>query len=201
MKEENYESYIIEDDEKDDAPRLTMWSIIPRVMVTPESGWDLARRKGPSPDIATLRFLLPFCLVTGASNFLCYLYPGQHTFAGILVGAVITFCSFFLSYYVSVLCEKLFLPKEARDFPFTQYGKLLTMTGVASLAFFHILTQALPMLDVILEFLPLWTIFIVYSGMKNAGYVYDKQIYIVGVICIVIVCSPVLVEWLFSLFV
>lgn len=196
----DFENYIIEDEDEKRAPRLTMWSIVPRIMIMPASGWALARKNGPSPEIATIRFLLPMSLAAGISNFFTYFYPGRNSFTTVLVGAVITFCSFFLAYYIALLLQKLFLPKEGRDLPATSYGKLLTMTGIGTLALFHILTQALPMLDVILEFLPLWTIFLLYTGLKNTGVNNEKFVYALGVVCIVVVCSPYLVEWIFSLF-
>ena len=207
---EDFESYSIEDDEDDESfrpedsgggKRLTMWTIVPRTMIMPTSGWELARESGPSPELATIRFFLPLCLISGASVFLSKFYPGQETFASLLVEAVISFCSFFLGYYMAIVFAKLFLPKEARGFPLTKYGRLLTMTGVSTLAIFHILFSALPMFDFVFEFLPLWTIFLLYKGIHPDDIGKERYPLSLGVMCVVVICSPILVEWIFSLFV
>lgn len=199
---EDFDSYVIEDEEEEKgAPRLTMWSIFPRIMTMPTTGWEMLRKRGPNPDVAAVRFLLPICLLAGGSNFFRYLYPGSPSFAAVLVEGVISLCGFFLGYYISLLLERIFMPKEARDFPATAYGKLLNMVGIATLALFYILAKALPMLDVIFEFLPLWTIFLIYVGMKNTGGNEEKHVYSLAAVCIIVICSPYLVNWILSLFV
>lgn len=203
MKEENFESYSIEDDEEEGrtVKRLTMWSLMPRIMSAPSSGWQRTLEKGPSADIAVIRFLLPMALLSGGSDFFSLLYSVQASLEGVLVSGVISFCSFFLGYYMALVFAKVFLPKEDKGFPNTNYGRLLTMAGVATLAIFHILFKALPMFDFIIEFFPLWTIFLIYRGMKIAELRSDKSTFVLGVMCMVIICSPVLVEWVLSLFV
>lgn len=205
---EDFESYRIEDEENDQpAKRQTMWSIVPQIMISPASGWAKAAECGPSPEIATLRFLLPLCLVSGASVFLTLLYP-RHSgvlnedgaFTVLLVNAVIQFCSFFLGYYVALVMCKLFLPKDVKQLPTTAFGKLLIMTGTGTLAFFHILFELFPMLDFILVFLPLWTIFLLYKGMERSDMRSDKSILAIGVVCVVTIAGPTLVEWILALF-
>lgn len=210
---EDFESYRIEDDEEEngaghgEVKRFTMWTIVPRIMTMPSSGWEMARHNAPSPELATVRFLLPLSLLSGFSVFLTFLYPRQKGFISeengftvLLVNAVIQFCSFFLGYFLALVLAKLFLPKDVRDIPSTPFGKILTMTGTATLAFFHILYEAFPMLDFILVFLPLWTIFIVFKGMDYTGVRSEKHILSVGVMCLVVVTGPTLVEWVLALF-
>ena len=198
----DFENYRIEDEEEKDIKRITLWSVILRVMTMPTSGWERVKKRGPSPDIASLRFLLPVSLLSGASEFFSLLYqPGQVEFAGIMVAGVISFFSYFLGYYLSLLLAKLFLPKVARYFPSTDYGKLVAMTGVSSLAIFHLVYKALPIFDFILEFLPIWTIFMVFKGMQIAGIEPEKAAFSMGVMCLVVIASPVLLESILSLFV
>lgn len=209
---EDYENYSIEDEEEDEIekpaePRYTMWTIVPRIMVTPTSGWAMAKNNGPSPELAIIRFFLPLCIITGVSVYFNLLYPRQsgvlndkNALTTLLVNAVIQFCSFFIGYYLALVMAKVFLPKDTRQLPHTPYGKLLIMTGVATLAFFHILFEALPMFDSILVFLPLWTIFILFKGMEYGKIKSDKSILAIGVICVVTIASPTMIEWILLLF-
>lgn len=178
----------------------TMWSIFPKIMMMPSSGWERTLENGPQPEIAVLRFLLPMCLLAAGSEFFTLLYHSQLSFTDLLVNSVITFCSFFLGYYIAILFAQLFMPKDARTFPQTDYGRLLTMTGIVSLAFFHILFMALPMFDFVFEFLPLWTVFIIYKGMRIMVVSKERQTLALGVMCIVIICSPLVIDWFFALF-
>lgn len=202
---EDFENYQIEDDEEEEGQspgrKGTMWTIVPQIMIMPASGWEKARVKGPSAEIATVRFFLPLCLLSGFSVFLSKLYPGQLSFQGLLVEAVISFFSFFLGFYVALVIAKALLPKDARHFIPTNYGRLLTMTGVSTLAMFHILFEAFPMFDFIWEFLPLWTIFLIFRGTSAKEMHTDQYPLALGVLCVVIICSPILLEWIFSLFV
>lgn len=201
----DFESYNIEDEEKtvkEEERRQTLWSLFPRILTMPASGWERVKRNGPSPDIATLRFLLPVSLLSGASELFTMIYqPGQHEFSDILVAGFIFFFSYFLGYYLSLVFAKMFLPKAAKFFPSSNYGKLLTMTGVATLAIFHILYKVLPFFDFVLEFLPIWTIFLIFKGMRISDIEPEKNAFSMGVMCVVIIACPVLMEWILTIFV
>lgn len=199
-KKDNFDNYLIEDDE-DDRKRYTMWSIMPVAMVNPQLGWSRARDEGPTPEIATLRFFIPICIFAALADFLIYLYPGQYTFPGVLVGSVVTLCSFFIGYYLSLVLTRLLLRKHSKSLPATDYGKLLIMGSTATLAFFHILMRAFPMFDFILEFLPLWTIYLVFEGIRQDHHDQEYSIFSIGMVCLIIICSPILIEWILSLFV
>lgn len=195
----NFESYNLE--EENDIKRQTMWSLVPRVMTMPTSGWERMQKHGPSPEIAIIRYLFPISLLSGGAEFFSLVYPGQVELSSVLVAGVIQFCSFFIGYFFALILAGLFLPKAAKGFPATQYGKLLTMTAVSTLAIFHLLFKALPMFDFVFEFLPIWTIFLVYKGMLIAGIQKEKAAFSMGVMCLVTIASPVIVAWVFSLFI
>lgn len=168
-------------------------------MTMPSSGWEMVMDRGPKPEIAVLRFLLPVSVLSGVSDFFNLIYMVDCTFTELLVSAVITFCSFFIGYYLSLVFCKLLLPKDAGHFPVSPYGKLIILFSTATLAFFHILMQAIPMFDFIFEFLPIWTVYLIYKGMKMVVVSAEKQTYAIGLTCIVTICSPFLIEWFLSL--
>lgn len=202
---EDFESYNIEDDEEEmpSDERRTMWSLLPAIMFTPSSGWAKVRNSGPSPDIATIRFLLPLSIISGAACFLSLLYPHESDaggFAVMLVEAVIELCSMFIGYFVALVTAKLFLPKEDKNTITTNYGKLLIMTGVATIAIFHVFYVAFPMLDFILGFLPIWTIFIQIKGMEQIKFRSDKKLLSMAVIILATVAAPAVIEWILTLF-
>lgn len=173
----------------------TMWGLVPRIMINPASGWRMTMEYGPLPEVALLRFLLPLSVLSGLSEFFVYLYEVQLAFSDVLVSAVINFCSFFLGYFVALLFTMWAFPKEARPFVKTPYCKLMIMTGMGTLALFHIVFMALPMFDFLLEFLPLWTVFLIYEGMRLKSVSESRQTYATGAICVIVICTPFLIEW------
>ena len=199
MKKEDIDSYVIEDDEKP-VNIYTMWSIVPRIMVMPGPGWKRLWNHGPLPEVAGVRFLLPLSILSGASEFFVYLYQVQLVLADVLVSAVIQFCSFFLGYFLSLLLMKLAMPKDSKEFVDSHYAKLMVMTGIGTLALFHIIFMALPMFDFIIEFFPLWTVYILYEGMRQKHVSQSMQLYATGALCVIVICAPFLVEWILTLF-
>ena len=196
-KDTEFDSYVLEDD-AEEIRHYTMWSLIPRTMVMPASGWQRTFENGPLPEIAVIRFLLPMCILSGLSEFFVYFYQVQLSFSSVLVSAVIIFCSFFIGYFLALLLAQIAMPKEARQFAGTDTAKLMIMTGIGTLALFHILFMALPMFDFILEFLPLWTVYILYEGMRKNKVSETKQTYATAALCVAVICSPMLIEWLLA---
>ena len=185
----------------DSESRLTMWQIAPRIVMTPSVGWDMVMSRGPRPEIAVIRFLLPLCLMAAGSEFFTMIYNPDLSFTNVLVQSVITLTSYFLGYYIALVLAKLFLPKDAKEFPLTPYGKLVILTGVGSLAFFVVLIKLLPMIDFILEFLPVWTVFLIFKAMSKIAVSEEKQTLSIGIVCVIVICAPIIVEWFLSLFV
>lgn len=198
-KEKENDSYVLEDDGTP-VKIHTMWSIVPRIMIMPGAGWKLLWNNGPLPEVAGLRFLIPISLISGASEFFVYLYQVQVDFADVLVSSVIQFCSFFLGYFLSLLFLKLALPKDSKSFADTHYCKLMVMTAIGTLAFFHFLFMALPMFDFVLEFLPLWTVFLLYEGLRQKHISDSMQLYATAAVCVIVICAPFLIEWILTLF-
>lgn len=178
----------------------TMWSLVVRIMVMPPSGWERTMQYGPQPDVAVWRFLTPICLLSGASAFLSRFYYPDLPSSILMVNAVITFCSMFLGYFLSLVIARLCLPADGRGFMDTPYAKLLCMTGIATLALYKILESAFPMLDVLIAFLPVWTIYLLYEGLKITVVSPRKQTFAVCAVCAAVICSPVLLEWIFTMF-
>lgn len=196
----DFENYNLEDEENG-GKRQTLWSLFPYVLTMPTSGWERVKKCGPPPDVALLRFLLPISILSGASELFTLIYQaGQHEFPDILVTGFIFFASYFLGYYLALVFAKIFLPKAAKFFPSSAYGKLLTMTGVATLALFHMLYKILPFFDFIIEFFPIWTIFLIFKGMRYSDITPEKNALSMGVMCVVTIACPEMVEWVFTLF-
>lgn len=201
-KEDNFEEYSLEDEEEKPTtlslPQI--WLKMTQAIIMPSSGWIQLHKSEIRPEKAVLYFLLPISFLASLSDFFTLLYEIDVKYTDLLVGIVITFFSFFLGYYVALLIAKLFLPVADKEFPHTNYGRILTIGCVGALALIHILDEALPMFDFIIEFFPLWIVFMLYKGLGLSNLHENKFSYCLGVLSVAIISSPFLIEWFFSLF-
>lgn len=203
MKEDNFEEYSIEDEEDDKKPSSpqssSIWNLLLKTMVMPSSGWKEIKTKEIRSESVSLAFFLPFCIIASLSDFFTVFYEVRHNYAELFVEIITTFFTFFVGYYICVLIAGVFLPHDDKPFATSNYGKIVQMAGITSLAIYHILYEAFPFFDFIIEFLPIWTVYLVYKAMALADIKSNKATYSLGVICVGIIGSPVLVEWLLSL--
>ena len=199
-EEDNFTEYSIDDEQQEEILTLgKIWKIMFVTMGLPADGWNMLRDKNVSPNQVIPGFFIPLCILAALSNFFTLIYDSQLAYSDLFVNIVITFFSFFLGYYLAILMGRLLLPKADRDFPMTRFGRLMIIVGISTLLLFKILMFALPMFDFIIEFFPIWTVYLLYKGLAKSDLNENKISYSLGVICVVIIASPVLVEWLLSL--
>lgn len=175
-----------------------IWKIFFTTLVAPDNGWRDLEEKGLKPDNFIVRFFIPLCLLGGCADFISLLYDSSLSFSETLVSSVINFIVNFLSYFLAIVVAGVFLPHHDKKFPYTPYGRFLVMFGVGSLVVYHILFRFLPMFDFLIEFFPLWTVYLIYKGCKKVDFDPSKSTYALGVMCVTIICCPILLEWVFS---
>ena len=201
-REDNFEEYTIQDEEEQDnyltLPQI--WRALLKAMVMPSAGWKQLHNSQIKPENIVVGFLLPISLLAAASDLFSLLYEMELRFTDLLVGMVITFFTYFLGYYIAVLIARIFMPKADKGFPMTGYGRLLIIDCVAALAVIHVIYQALQIFDFMIEFFPLWTVYMLYKGMNYAKIDSNKATFSLGVMCVAVISSPVLINWFFDLF-
>lgn len=168
------------------------------IMTNPVSGWKELRRSKLQAGTLVVKMLLPLCIIAGLSDFLMMLYDSNQIFADTAINCVFTIFTYFLSYYIAIVLCLVFLPKASKKFPTSRYGEMLACISVSTLALFHIAEEVLPIFDMILVFLPLWTIYLIFKGMGFVKMSESKSTYTLGVVCVALICSPLLVSWAFS---
>lgn len=200
MKEDNFEEYSIEDEEEQTTLTLPqLWRCILLAILLPASGWSALKKTGGKPERGITAFLLPVCILAALSTLFRLVYDKSSDVTDILIGIVVTFFSFFLGYFIVILIAKLFFPAHEKNFPSSDYGRWLSLTCIGTLALIYILSQALPMFDFIIEFFPLWTVYMLYKGMELAGLDRNKSTYDLGVMCVAVISSPFIINWFLSI--
>lgn len=170
-----------------------------RIMTNPVTGWKQLRRMKVKPDIVAGRLFYPLASIAAISCFANFIYTSSATLQSELSNALVVFVSFFFGYFVALSFLNLVLPQRLKDIASSPFVKEVIMTMMSTLAIFFTLYMLLPMLQPVLVFLPLWTIYLISRAGKFMKLPPNKSTTVIGLICTATIGSPVLIAWLFGL--
>lgn len=226
MSEQEFDNYSIEDDELDpellpgpgnedeegdkpqeekgektpESPKKRQAPILMlfRLMINPVEGWKELRRRNLTVDQAGTGMFYPLAGLAALSCFADIFYNPQFELQKTIVAALVVFVSLFLGNFVAIMAMKILLPKSCKEISERPFTKIMTMAMLSTLALFYTAYSLLPMLQPLLVFLPLWTIYLTVKGTRFLKPPKEKQTTVTGMVCISILGAPLLVAWLFS---
>lgn len=178
--------------------RKTPLELMFGIMLNPVEGWKSLRRSKYTPDEISAKCFYPLSALAAASQFVALVYHPDMEMSDILVKALITFICFFFGNFIILPLLKILLPKSIKDFSETDFGKEFVMMMLSTLALFYVAITLLPMIEPVLVFLPLWTIYLISKGTKFIKIPKDKTVGATGMLCVVIIGTPLLVNWIFT---
>lgn len=180
--------------------KLSPLRIMFKTMMTPVEGWKSLWRAKYKPEEVSSRCFYPLialAAITVAANFY---YTAGYTFTDWVIQGLVVFISFFFGYFSVILLGASILPKKSRNFLKTDIGKQFVLVNMSTLALFASLIQLFPMLDPVLVFLPIWTIYLIFKGIRV--YHIDSSVQNTTTVwmCILIIGAPILWNWIFAEF-
>lgn len=180
--------------ERENSPLLSMFNI----MFKPVEGWKRFKRRAFSTERVALSCFLPLVTLAALSPFISYFYGAIIDIQETVISSVIMFISFFFGYFTVLLTMDLLLPKDSAEKFRTTLGKNFILIAMSTLALFELLYEALPMIDPILAFLPVWTLYIVCRGVKIMRIKQNVENRTAWTLCFLIVGIPILCRWVFG---
>ena len=183
---------------EDDGPKPHALLLMLRSLLTPVHGWKAIKRSGLSPDRFASECFYPLTALASVSEFGQIIYGADVPVTSLIVSALIVFISYFVGYFMILVVGRIVL-RDGRKVLESNFGKLFVMNALSSLALFNSLVQLLPMLEPVLVFLPLWTIYVVCRGVRFLRLPRESETLVSCVLSLLIVGMPTLVGWLFSL--
>ena len=144
------------------------------------------------------RCFYPLTALASASVFMDALYGTETEVTPLVISALIVFMSFFLGFFVTSLCTRLLLPDEMRNLSDTEYGKQYALYLLSTLTIFYTLGNCLPMLDPVLVFLPLWTVYLGCKGTRWMRIADNRKHTVTALLSAIVVLSPVALYRLFE---
>lgn len=169
-----------------------------RTLLTPVDGWKALKRVHFSPDKFASACFYPLTALASVSQFAELLYGADTPLSTLIVSALRVFMSFFLGYFLILLVGKVLIKGSKSVFD-SEFGKIFVMDSLSSLAVFYSLILFLPMLEPVLVFLPLWTIYAICRGVRFLRLPSDSVTIATCLLSLIIIGMPLVVGWLFSL--
>lgn len=189
------------DEEREEEPekvshvRKSPFGILLYIMFSPVEGWKTLRRKNISVEMLQSSCFYPILAILAISKFADYFYSVNITLSSLVTEAVVAFVAYFLGFFCIQMMLAWFLPKEVHEKFDCNFGKEYIIIGLSSLALFNIITNLLPMLWPILIFLPLWTLYILFKGIKFFKFEQFREMRFYITAAIGIIGLPLVIEW------
>lgn len=194
-----FNSTIQEYNVEEDKDFLRILKIFCILLISPLEGWKTIRRHNISSNIWAQNCFYPIIAFSAVSIFFNKFYNPYASIEELLIPAVARFIAFFFGYFlISILCQ-IFLPNSSQILTESNFGKIFIMSILASLAVFIAVISFLPMLEPVFVFLPLWSIYILYKGVRFLKLSEHSQAWTVIVLGILIVGIPYLLNWSFNI--
>lgn len=171
-----------------------------RTMLTPVEGWKALKRARFKTDAFAARCFYPLIALAAFSEVASLFYEANKTFADWATEGLATFVSFFFGYFTVIMLGSWILPKKSRYFLHRDIGRQFVMLNLSTMALFWTLIQALPMLEPVLVFLPLWTIYLIFKGVRVLRVSADVENSTTGYLCMLIIGVPIFWNWLMTEF-
>ncbi len=168
------------------------------MMTNPVEGWKRIRRADISPEDTAAKCFYPLTALASLSVFAELLYGTLTGFTSALIKALLVFISFFFGYFLVKIMTKIFTPQACRKAIDSNFGKEYVMYLLSTLTIFYTAGSLLPMLDSLLVFLPLWTIYLATKGVRFFKFSDSRTALVTVLLCCYIILAPVAIYSLFA---
>lgn len=169
-----------------------------KTIATPVEGWKALKRAHVPPENMASQCFYPLLAFAAASCFANFVYDPDATLTGTLTEAVVEFVKFFLGYFAVISACKL-LPEEINLRVGMPFGRNFVMLAMSSLVIWSVLLEWLPMASPVLSFLPLYTVYMIFKGVKFLRIPENRLTLAAAVISLVTLVAPYIIGILFNL--
>lgn len=165
-----------------------------RIMVNPVEGWKRLRRSGLSVEKLQAGCFYPILALLSVSTFAEYFYSVSVNLSELVTQAVVAFVAYFFGYFCVMMVMNWIFPKEMAEKIESTFGKAYFIISMSSLVLFTIVTNLLPMIWPILIFLPVWTFYFMFKGVRFFHFPREKETRFYVIAVVAAVGMPLLID-------
>lgn len=178
--------------------KKSAFAILFKIMFNPVEGWKTLRRSRISVEKLQSSCFYPILALLAVSCFADYFYSVNVGLTQLVTQAVVEFVAFFFGFFCIQKILTWLLPKEQAEKVEENYGKEYTIISLSTLALFSILTNLLPMLWPVLIFLPIWTLYIMFKGIRFFLFPMKQEMKNFVIWGCAVIGVPLLVDWILN---
>lgn len=167
------------------------------VLAGPVQGWKRVKRSGLGVQDVLSRLFYPVTAFAAFSKFANLFYDANAVLSRVIVDCVVTFIAFFFSFFAIPVVTKWILPVNCTGWADKNFGKEFVAYSLSTLALFYGFYTLLPMIEPILVFLPLWTIYVICRGVRFLRVPEDRETLVSSAMSLMIAGFPIIIGWLF----
>jgi hypothetical protein len=178
---------------------LKYFGCLAQLIISPRKGWvDIAAR-GESPQtIASVGFYR-LLGITACSAFIPWLYNHQLTLPVLIESAVVTFVTFFISYFLATVLLTAGIERVSDDNPGEKKISTFALYSISILALIALLRNCIPMDLSLVQFMPLLVLVVMWAGRAYLN-VREESTPTFLLICgVCVIVPPYLIDYLFHL--
>lgn len=200
----NFAAYNLENEEEQEedsegeeliVSRKSAFGVLFRIMFTPVEGWKTLRRNKFSPESLQSGCFYPLLALLAMSKFVEFFYSVNVTLSEVVTQAVISFVAYFFGYFAIQMVMSWLLGEGLKEKYDTIFGKNYTIMSLSSLVLFSILINLLPMLWPVLIFLPIWSLYFMFKGVKFFHFPEGKEMKFYVMASASFIGVPLLIDW------
>lgn len=180
------------------SPEVSPWKCFLKLFYSSGAAWHKIALTGLNSEVVARAVFYPLIALSSALAFVTMIYDSHATVAPVLQTAVITFISWFAGYFCVVLAAQNICGSTVKKVIDSACGKTFVMMCMATLVVFYILWELMPVLEPLLVFTPLYTIFLITKGVKITGIEDDKTLKASAWLSVLIIGIPIVIQHLFE---
>ena len=146
--------------------RFRAFGLLLKIMFSPVEGWKSLRRSKIGVEEIQSGCFYPLLALLAMSKFADFFYSVNVSLTQVVTEAIVAFVAFFFGYFCIPVVLSWVLPKDVTEKFDCNFGKIYTVVALSTLVIFSIFRDLLPMLWPILIFLPIWTLYIMFKGVR-----------------------------------
>lgn len=184
------------EDESSKAPSSHPMKEFFMLLGSPVKGWKAIKRDKGTADAFASQCFYPLLALGAFSQFSAIFYSDASV-SSCLEMAIIVFVSFFCSFFLTVFACRRLMPGDSRLSFARDFGKKFIMAVLGSLVFFYTIYTLLPPIGEILIFLPIYTLYIIFMGVRFLSVPPARLLIASGIISLFSLGLPIAIAYFF----
>lgn len=169
-----------------------------KIMFNPVQGWKSLRRSQIGVESLQSGCFYPLLALLALSNFAEFFYSVNVSLQQVITQAVIAFVAFFFGYFCVQMVLSWILSKDIFKIFEEKFGKEYLLIAMSTLAMFSIVTNILPMLWPILIFLPIWTLYLMFKGVRFFKFPTKDEMKFFVISGASVIGVPLFIDWILN---